>query len=163
MNISVPEGTIIIKEGEKNKDLHKIVSGNVEIYTGYGTKNECLLGILSKGNFVGELGFFTQKPSVYTAVTYNDCIIYRIPILDMRRYLLDNIDDAIMLMHNMADSVYSISYMIDHMQKELNEFNNVNKSENTIIARDMAKEMTKQILKYNMGLTRAVSEFNLKT
>ncbi len=33
----VPEGITILTEGEINLDMYKIVSGHVEMYTGYGT------------------------------------------------------------------------------------------------------------------------------
>lgn len=37
MLMKIPEGTVIIREGEVNMDMYKIISGNAEIYTGYGT------------------------------------------------------------------------------------------------------------------------------
>jgi len=37
--ITVPEDIVILREGEVNLDMYKLVSGHVEMYTGYETEN----------------------------------------------------------------------------------------------------------------------------
>ena len=36
--IKYPEETIIIREGELNSDMFKIISGHAEVYVGFGSK-----------------------------------------------------------------------------------------------------------------------------
>ncbi len=35
--IKVPEGTMILQEGELNLEMYKIIDGHAEVYMGYGT------------------------------------------------------------------------------------------------------------------------------
>ncbi|MCR4685678.1 MAG: hypothetical protein K5649_09455 [Lachnospiraceae bacterium] len=42
----VPAGTTILSEGECNLDMYKIVKGEAEMYVGYGTDHETLVGII---------------------------------------------------------------------------------------------------------------------
>ncbi|MCR5343792.1 MAG: hypothetical protein K6E70_10580 [Butyrivibrio sp.] len=37
MMMKIPEVTVIIREGEVSMDMYKIISGHVELYTGYRT------------------------------------------------------------------------------------------------------------------------------
>ena len=36
MLFRIPAGITILKEGEVNPELYKLISGNCEVYTGYG-------------------------------------------------------------------------------------------------------------------------------
>ena len=38
--LKLPEGTMILCEGELNLDMYKILDGHAEVYMGYGTENE---------------------------------------------------------------------------------------------------------------------------
>ncbi len=58
--------------------MYKLVTGHVEMYTGYGTDNEVLIGMLGPGACFGEFGLLTGKPAIYTIVTYSKCEILRV-------------------------------------------------------------------------------------
>ena len=53
---------MILKEGEINLDIYKILLGHAEMYTGYGTDNEILIGMIGLGTCFGEFGILTGKP-----------------------------------------------------------------------------------------------------
>jgi len=55
-------GDILIKENEENSALYLVVSGKVEIYSGYGTPTEQLKVTLGEGSFLGDLSMFTRMP-----------------------------------------------------------------------------------------------------
>lgn len=132
---TVPEGLVILKEGEINMDMYKIVKGHVELYRGYQTNNETLLGILKKGAYFGEVGLLTRKPSIYTVVAYDEVSIVRIPVTDMQMYIKEHPDDVLEIMRNMADTMYNLKFDIDILSKE------------RVIDMDA---LAKRLLKYNL-------------
>ncbi len=57
--VTFPEGSLILKEGDVNLDMYKIIQGKAEMYIGYGTEHEVLVGIIGAGACFGELGLLT--------------------------------------------------------------------------------------------------------
>ncbi len=121
MMMEIPAGTVILREGEVNMDMYKIIRGNVELYTGYRTKREAILGILSKDSYFGELGLLAQKPAIYTVVAYNDVLVLRINESDIDDYIRNNHHDAVNLMKKMASSMYSMKYSMDMFVEDMAE------------------------------------------
>ncbi|WP_024865099.1 Crp/Fnr family transcriptional regulator [Butyrivibrio sp. FCS014] len=144
MMIKVPEGTVIIREGEANMDMYKIVSGNAEIYTGYETENEAILGIKSKDEYFGEMGLLTGgKPSIYTVVAYSDMLLMRITEADIDEFILKNHSDVYRIMQHMAESMYGLKYGMDMYVKDLED------SKNNAYLKGFSGYFSKQFAKYN--------------
>ena len=152
MMMKIPAGTVIIREGEANTDMYKILSGNVELYAGYGTEQEAILGIKSKDGYFGEMGLFSGgKPAIYTAVAYSDLLLMRITNADLEDFLLNNHVDVLKIMRHMADSMYNLKYamtlyvedlMKEHDNQRLKGFQNY---------------VSKQIAKYDAGFAAGMS------
>ena len=144
MLINIPEGTVIVREGEANMDMYKIVSGNAEIYSGYGTENETILGIKSKGDYFGEMGLLTGgKPAIYTVVAYSDMVLLRITEADIDEYILKNHTDVYRIMQNMAESMYALKYGMDMYVRDLED------SKNNAYIKGFSGYFSKQFAKYN--------------
>ena len=146
----VPAGTMVLKEGEVNMDMYRIMDGHAELYVGYQTPSETILGILSKGAYFGELGMLTQKPSIYTVVAYSNMKIFRLAPDDLEDYFGKNPSDAISIMRHMADSMYNLKFNMDMLLKELGK-------KQSGAAAQIAY-IRKQIAKYNMGGIPAARE-----
>ena len=56
---------MILKEGEVNDSMFKILSGSVAVFNRYGEKEEHLIGIYSKGRCFGELNVFSDLPCIH--------------------------------------------------------------------------------------------------
>lgn len=120
MMTKVPAGTVIIQEGESNMDMYKIISGNVEIYTGYGTENESILAIKSKDDYFGEMGLFTGgKPAVYTVVAYSDLLLLRVTEADVDEFILKNHVDVYKIMKHFAETMYSMKFGMDMVMEDM--------------------------------------------
>ena len=146
MLINIPAGPVIIKEGETNTPMYKIVSGTVELYNGYGTEQETILGIKSKDDYFGEMGLFSGgKPAIYTAVAYSDLLLMRITDVELEEFMLNNHVDVLRIMRNMADSMYSLKYAMDLYVEDLLKENDDSKF------RNYNRFLNKQIAKYNAG------------
>ncbi|MBE5826592.1 MAG: cyclic nucleotide-binding domain-containing protein [Butyrivibrio sp.] len=144
MMIRVPEGSVIIKEGEANMDMYKIISGNAELYIGYGTENEAILGIKSKDDYFGEMGLLSGgKPSIYTVVAYSEMLLMRVTEADIDEFILKNHSDVYRIMRHMAESMYGFKYGMDMYIKDLEA------SKNNAYLKDFSGYFAKQFAKYN--------------
>lgn len=135
----IPEGTIILQEGERNLDMYKIISGHIEMYTGYGTDNEVLLGILCPGSCFGEFGILTKKPAIYTIIAFSDVKLLRITEDLLYVFMKENPEDILQIMTNMANNMLL-------MQQEIGELSNVAKElsqQESAITRNSIKNMLK--------------------
>lgn len=61
-------GDILIKENEENSSLYLLVSGTVEIYSGYETSTQQLKVTLGEGSFLGDLSMFTRMAPNATCI-----------------------------------------------------------------------------------------------
>ena len=113
MMTKYPEGTIIIREKEITDCMYKILMGSVEVYSGYGTEKEAILGILSKGSYFGEIGLMSHKPSIYTVVAYSDILVQQITSKELDDYIVNNHHDIMKIMEHMAEVMYNLKYSMD--------------------------------------------------
>ena len=148
MVIKVPEGTVIMHEGEANMDMYKIISGNVELYRGYETKDEAIIGIKSKDDYFGEMGLLTGgKPAIYTVVTYSDVLLLRITEKDIDDFILKNHVDVLRIMQSMANSMYNIKFSMDMILDDMAD------KESSTKLKDFKGFYSKQLAMYNVSKT----------
>ena len=150
---TVPAGTILFQEGEVNMDMYKIIFGNVEMYTGYGTDKESILGIVGRGRFIGEMGLLAQKPSPYTVVAYKDVTLIRIQMGDIDAYIEHNHHDALELMKQMAETTYKLKYSMDLLIDDI--IAGKAGQEEVQLYKKLA---AKQFARYNMSIQAAAGE-----
>ncbi|MCR5303377.1 MAG: cyclic nucleotide-binding domain-containing protein [Lachnospiraceae bacterium] len=110
---------IVLKEGDVNADMYKIIQGHAELYVGYGTPYENLLGVIGKGSCFGEFGLLLKQPSIYTVIAYSDLAILRISDVDMGEFVQENHNYVIEIMRNMAKSMMTMKFQVDQLMKEV--------------------------------------------
>ncbi len=142
MEITVPANTMIIKEGELNMDMYKIIKGHVEIYIGHGTEQETLIGMFSKGKYIGELGLLAEKPAIYTAITYDEVRLIRITMASIEGYIKNNSGDVLAILQGMAEATYNLKYSMDMLVEDISK-GNVQKYEENGYDGFMAKQFVK--------------------
>ena len=116
--VEFPQDDIIIREGETCVEMYKIISGNAEVYSGYGTQNETLIGIIGKNSCFGEFGLLLKKPSVYTIKAYSDVFAMRITEEEIGDFMTNNHSSVLEIMRNMANSMMAMRKHIDLLIKE---------------------------------------------
>ena len=119
--IKLPEGTVILKEGELNLDMYKIINGHAEVYMGYGTDRETLIGIIGPQACFGEFGMLLEKPAIYTVIAYSEILILRITKGEMGDFVQQNHKSIIDIMENMARTMMTMRTQIDLLINDLNE------------------------------------------
>lgn len=116
----IAENEILIKEQEQNQKLYKVLSGSFACYMNYGTENEFLIGVLSKGKCFGEIGFLAEEPSPYTYVANEESLVLDIAKKDFQSFVSNNPKNAIDIMMSMSKQV---NLLQRHLTMLLDEFN----------------------------------------
>lgn len=151
------EEQVILREGETDKSLYKIVSGKAVVYIGYGQAYENVVGVISKGAYFGEIGAFTGSPSIYTVVAYEDSLVMEITGEEMDEYAKLNYRDLLAIVSGMAYSMMKLKANIDLLNKDvlaLLSDNETEKNKNEIRERIRRSDVSKQLVQYQiqMGL-----------
>lgn len=126
----VKEGTPLLTEGEVNLDMYKILNGYAEIYIGYGTPKETLIGIIGPQACFGEFGLLLHKPALYTVVAYSDVSLIRITEGELGDFVQNNHRNIIAIMRNMAQTMMVMRTQIDML---LNDIENGRKPDEATI------------------------------
>jgi CRP/FNR family transcriptional regulator, cyclic AMP receptor protein len=73
---SFAEGDVIFREGEVSDAAYLVISGTVEIVTGFGSPHAKTIAVLGKGEYFGEMGAIDNSPRSATAVAKGnvDCV-----------------------------------------------------------------------------------------
>ncbi len=140
--VKYEEGSIILREGDANTEMYKIISGFAEVYVEYGTPKESLIGILRPQSCFGELGVLLSKPSIYTVVAYCDMLVMRVAESELGGFVAENQKNIIDIMRNMANSVLTMRAQIDLLLKDMEAMGRSQK-----IDLSLKKQQAKQLLK----------------
>ena len=117
--VKFAEDTVILSEGETNSEMYKIVQGHAEVYAGYGTKQETLIGIIGPQACFGEYGLLLDKPSIYTVKAYSDVYALRINENELGGFVQENHKNIIDIMRNMAAMMQTMRAQMDLLLKDI--------------------------------------------
>ena len=101
------QDAVILREGEQSREMYRIVKGNAEVYVGYGTDKETIIGIIGPQSCFGELGLLCGEPSIYTVVAYSDLYAMRITEEALEDFVETNRHTIVEIMRNMAETMVS--------------------------------------------------------
>ena len=93
---------VILREGETNDVMYKIITGSAVCWFKYGTDDEYVLASLAAGNCFGEYSVLTGNPSIYTVVAFSDMLVMKITKEDLITFVEMNTKNAVDIMENMA-------------------------------------------------------------
>ncbi len=117
--ISFPAESLIMKEGDVNPNMYKIIQGRAEMYIGYGTEHEVLVGIIGPGACFGELGLLTQSPAIYTIIAYTDVYALKVTLDRIGTFIEENQSSIIQIMTNMAKTMSVMQHQVKYLSEEL--------------------------------------------
>lgn len=113
------ENTIIVKEGEMQTEMYKILSGKVAVYINYGEKNEYLLGVLSEQKCFGETCILCKKPSPYTIVAIYETLVMRVCEDEFDEFIQNNTRNASDIIKSLAREVMNLRLNLDMVIDDL--------------------------------------------
>lgn len=109
---------VIIREGEVNSEMYKIISGKAVCYFGYDTDDEYVIGTLKEGRSFGEYSLLTRKPGIYTVTAFTDMLVLKISENEFSNFLTMNAGNSIEIMKNMAGMIHLFKANIDMLRVE---------------------------------------------
>ena len=124
--LAFPSEEVVLREGEESNVMYKILSGNAEVYLGYGTENESLLGLLGKGSCFGEFGLLLHEKSPYTVIAYSDLVLYKVTEDKVGEFIRENHVNILNMMRSMAKTMLLMQSHITQLTQELDQRNKVN-------------------------------------
>ncbi|BCB90215.1 FAD-dependent oxidoreductase [Phytohabitans suffuscus] len=74
------EGDVLVREGQRHRDLFVVLSGAVAVTEGHGTAEERLIGVHGPGSFLDEVGLLTGQPSFVSAVVREPGEVLALPL-----------------------------------------------------------------------------------
>jgi len=117
--VMFPENAVILREGEVNDSIYKIIKGHAEVYVGFGTEQEALISIIGKQSCFGEFGLLLKEPSIYTVRAYSEVYALRIKEEEMSTFIIENNGNVISIMRNMAKTMMAMRSQIELLIKEI--------------------------------------------
>jgi CRP-like cAMP-binding protein len=142
--VTFPAESLILKEGEVSLDMYKIIQGKAEMYIGYGTDKEVLIGIIGPGACFSELGLLMKAPSIYTIIAYTDVYCIRVTEGRIGDFIQENHSSILQIMKNMARNMVIMQRQILELSEELASL--TKKEDDTI------EELKKALLRENYGV-----------
>ena len=113
------EDEIILKQGDPDKSLYKILSGQVAVYINYGKEDEYLVGIQSFPSCFGEMTILSEQPSFYTVVALTETKILCVPEENFEGFIQSNPANAISIMKTMAKNISLLNMNIKMLNEEI--------------------------------------------
>jgi len=101
---------IIFKEGDEGECMYDILSGNVGIYSSYGTPDQKLLTTLGEDAFFGEMGMIEKLPRSATAVALEETYVNAINENDFSEFLADRPSKALTVLQCTSNRLRKLSY-----------------------------------------------------
>jgi CRP-like cAMP-binding protein/Fe-S-cluster-containing hydrogenase component 2 len=77
--LSLPQGTIILREGEFGRDIYFILQGKVELSVKNPDGQSLPIAILRRGEYMGEQSMLTGQPRSFTAHTQQVAVVLQVP------------------------------------------------------------------------------------
>jgi len=103
---------IIIHQGDSDRVLYRVLSGNVELYINYGQPGEYLVGSVAPSHYFGEIMLLGGYPSRYTAVVQGEAAVLHIPEDAFEDYIKHDHRNALSIMRTTARNAYFLYSLV---------------------------------------------------
>lgn len=97
---TLPEGTMLIRQGDAADALYAILRGKVKVYLTDPNGKECVLDIRTAGQYVGEM-MLDDAPRSASVITMEPCEVAVIPRAEFKAVLMQNPEVALQVIRNL--------------------------------------------------------------
>jgi CRP-like cAMP-binding protein len=81
---SVPDKTVLVKEGENSRSLYVLAKGKLVVKETVTQNMELIIARITPGDVVGEVGFVDKKPASATVRADGPCEMVRLDYLSLK-------------------------------------------------------------------------------
>lgn len=148
------EDTVIIREGEVQNAMYKIISGKVAVYIKYGEEDEYLLGVLGEQQCFGVTGILYKDSSMFTVVAISDVLIMSVEEEEFDDFIQKNHQNTKDIIRNLAKEVVNLKC---HLNMLMDELSNGNEDEKCKV-----QQLREKMYQYAVSSAQKESWFSIK-
>ncbi len=111
-----PKGTILFKEGDKNREMYVILKGKVKISRTVSKKEE-KLAVISKGEFFGEMAVLTNEPRTATAEVIEPSKILVVDADTFETLIRTHSEIALKMLQNLASRLHETDKKLSNLSR----------------------------------------------
>ena len=115
------ENQVIIRQGDTDKSLYKVMSGSVALYINYRRRDEYLVGVISSPKCFGEITLLTGEPSYYTVVALTKATVLRVPEENFEAFIQSDPQNAMNIMRTMARNVSMVNMNMNMLIQDIRD------------------------------------------
>ena len=99
----------LIRQGEIANEMYEIITGQVGIYMDYGDAAQKEIGILSGGDYLGELELIDSSTRIASAIALdNDVTAKKLSMEDFNNFVKENPAKVILIIQQLSSRVRSL-------------------------------------------------------
>lgn len=102
-------GEVIIKEGDIGNSFFQLLEGNAGVYLNYGKEDQVKLGVLSAGQYFGEMAVIESYPRSSSVIAEGDARAIEIPEKELNNYFSENPDKIIAIMKHLGNRIKALT------------------------------------------------------
>ncbi len=110
-----PAGQLIFAKEDIGDNFFVVKSGRVKIFTSVGPEKKKTFAYLKKGDLFGEMSLLGGKVRSASALAADDSELFVISKKNFRRFILENPDFTLKLLHTLADRLNKANKEIESM------------------------------------------------
>ena len=104
--VKYKKNQVLIHQGEIATNMFEILSGQVGIYMDYGDEAQKEIGILSEGDFVGELELIDSSTRIASVIALeNDVVVKKLTIEDFNDFVKEHPAKVILMIQQLSSRV----------------------------------------------------------
>lgn len=134
----------LVRQGEIANEMYEIITGQVGIYMDYGDEAQKEIGILTEGDYLGEMELIDSSPRIATAIALDDVTAKKLSIEDFNDLVKENPAKVILIIQQLCSRVRKLDNHYLDACKTIEEFKN---------AVDENKELSPELLKNIQNFT----------
>lgn len=107
---------VILRQGEQQKSIYKLISGTVAFYTNYGKADQMKIGTRSVPDYFGEIMLLANQPTYCTIVAESAITALRVSEEDFAHFLQRDTQNIFYMVQAMTENLQMLQMDIDQTQ-----------------------------------------------
>ena len=121
--VNCKKNQVLIRQGEIATDMYEIIAGQVGIYMDYGDEAQKEIGILSEGDFVGELELIDSSTRIASVIALgNDVVVKKLSIEDFNDLVKEHPAKVILMIQQLSSRVRRLDNLYLEACRTIDEY-----------------------------------------
>ncbi|MDE5414341.1 Crp/Fnr family transcriptional regulator [Alkalihalobacterium chitinilyticum] len=112
------KGEQITYPGKLTDEIYLVVDGNARIFHVHPDGKECVLGLLSEGDFIDLSSAFIDKESDAYSIALTEVMVVKVRIQEIREEVIQTPDLALALLHHFSTRLRDVVHILEQVAYE---------------------------------------------